>query len=281
MPHYNLRSSAAPPSPHTAPGYQPPAPSSISSVENSISAVTSTLDGLLPLLDSLKPASDFEIGIGNVARLLIGHMKEMKLELHELKQLSHRSFRAIDGSMTDLTTAVVKQEQYSRRDMVTVAGIPQPTDEKQESLAAKVATQLSLSGESVTPDDFSVIHRNGRAPREVKGKKIPPTITVKFAKLSKKDSVLRGYKNFDPVAQKPREAKVFQSLSPHYASFRRKIVEFFDSTNSSANFGKQLKWATYQSPTAGLVVNLKTGEYLRDIHVWDDFITKFRGVVNQ
>ncbi len=287
--HYNLRSQTAQPSSllSAGPGYQPFANSSngppqtssrADAVNKCVETVTATLDGLLPLLDTLKPASDFEIGISNVARLLIGHLREVKLELHDLKQMSHRSFSAMDGSLKDITTGVVKTEQYARRDTITVVGVAQPTDEKPAALAEKVAQQLSLSGETVAPSDFSTLHRNGQA-REIRGKIVPPTITVKFSKVSKKDAVLRGYRNFDSVAKKPRNIKVYQSLSPHYAGLRQKIVKFFDTTNNNINHGKELKWATYQSPTAGLVVRLKSEEYIKGIHIWDDFVLKFGDAV--
>ena len=53
------------------------------------------------------------------------------------------------------------------------------------------------------------------------------------------------------------------------------LLSFFNVDNASHNLGKQLKWVTYQSPTAGLVVKLKSDKYLRDIHVIDDFYFRF------
>ena len=140
----------------------------------------------------------------------------------------------------------------------------------------KVAETLALSGETVAVNDFTAVHRNGNLEKTTsQGKKIPPSVTVKFHSISKKDSVLRNYKNFDYVKKESRPTKVFQSLSPHYAGLRRSIVKFFNVDNASHNLGKQLKWVTYQSPTAGLVVKLKSDEYLRDIHVIDDFYFRF------
>ena len=99
--------------------------------------------------------------------------------------------------------------------------------------------------------------------------------------LGKKDSVLRGYKNFDVAKQQPRQVKVYQSLTPHYSELRNTIVNFFASDADPvtkfgiSNHNKQLKWAVYQSPSAGIVVKLRSNEYMRDIHVWDDFISEF------
>ena len=157
-----------------------------------------------------------------------------------------------------------------------MTGLPKATGETPDSLKRKVAETLALSGETVAVNDFTAVHRNGNLEKTTsEGKKIPPSVTVKFHSISKKDSVLRNYKNFDNIKKVPRPTKVFQSLSPHYASLRRSIVKFFNVDNASHNLGKQLKWVTYQSPTAGLVVKLKSDEYLRDIHVIDDFYFRF------
>jgi translation initiation factor 1 (eIF-1/SUI1) len=247
-------------------------------MDQSLQAATEIIDALTPLIDALKPSSDFEIGVVNINRLIVSHLKALEVKYHDLKQLSHRSLGAMDSSMTELTTAVVKSEQYNRRDTVTVLGMPQLDDEDHDKLAKKVATQLSCSGETVTPGDFSAIHRNGKPKKTTAGKIIPPSITVKFSRVSKKDTILRGYKNFDHTKKKPRDVKVFQSLSPHYAALRRKIVGFFDTSNSAGNYNKELKWVTYQSPTAGLVVKLNSDEYMRDIHIWDDFLDRFAAV---
>ena len=120
------------------------------------------------------------------------------------------------------------------------------------------------------------MHRNGNQTRtNRRGKDIPPSITVRFSKIGKKDKVWRGYKNFDVNSRAPRPVKVFQLLSPHYSGLRRYIVDFFNVNNAERNFGKQLKWCTYQSSSAGLAVKLNSDELRRDIHVVDDFLLKF------
>ncbi len=174
-----------------------------------------------------------------------------------------------------LTKAVVKNEQYTRRDTITMVGLEKQPDETETTLSAKVAETLSASGVTVTPNDFSAVHRNGKdGPVLKSGKTAPPSVTIKFSVVSKKDNVLKSYKNFDQVANKPRSVKIFQSLSPHYGTLRRSIVQFFNSSNAH-NRGKELMWVTYQSPSAGLCVKLKSKEYFKDIHVNDDFYLKF------
>ena len=55
-------------------------------------------------------------------------------------------------------------------------------------------------------------------------------------------------------------------------------MKFFADDNNEYNGGKRIKWCTYQSPTAGLVVKLQSDEYMRDIHVIDDFYFNFEKV---
>ena len=105
--------------------------------------------------------------------------------------------------------------------------------------------------------------------------------------VNKKDSVLRGYRNFDTAAMKPRDVKVYQSLSHHYSELRSSIVKFFNpQSDSTQDFGiarmdKLLKWVTYQSPSAGFVMKLKSDEYFKGIHVWEDFTEQFTRAVGQ
>ncbi len=269
-----------PPAPFQQPVVsQPSAASSPFSVDRKIDADTVTVDGLLPVIDALKPQSEFELGVTNVLRLLVGHLKEIKLDQFKQTQTTENTFCQVDQGMVGLTKAVVKGEQYNRRDTITMVGLPKAADETEATLTTKVAQHLSATGETVTSQDFTAVHRNGKDDREVRGKKVPPSITVKFHSISKKDSILKNYKNYDEAAKQPRKVKLYQSLSPHYAQLRRSIIKFFDTANVGENFGKELQWVTYQSPTAGLAVKLKSKEYFRDVHVVDDFVLQFRSLV--
>ena len=228
------------------------------------------------MIDSMKPGDQFQISVCNVLRLLVGQLKEIKLGQAKLQKSTINSLGIVDENLIDISRSAVKSEQYHRRDTLTVTGVPKNTNETDAELEKKVAESLSLSGETVRPEDFSVIHRNGNQTRkDRRGKDIPPSVTVRFSKIGKKDKVLRGYKNFDVNSRTPRPVKVFQSLSPHYSGLRRYIVDFFSVSNAEGNFGKQLKWCTYQSPSAGLAVKLNSDEFMRDIHVVDDFLLKF------
>ncbi len=248
---YNLRSSAAaaPTTTNVAQsatsqqGYQPPTVHGgmFSGIGSALDSVTATLDTLPQIIDSLKVNTDVEIGLCNVVRVLIGQLKEMILDIHRLKENVDGSFRQMDGSMVELTRQVVKGEQYNRRDTVTVVGLPLEDGESQSTLTEKVAQHLSNSGEEVKSSDLTVVHRNGKTSREVRGKKVPPSVTAKFSKISKKDSVLRQYRNYDQTKKTARPVKVYQSLTNHYSELRRFIAKFFDTDNSTDNLGKKLK----------------------------------------
>ena len=186
----------------------------------------------------------------------------------------------ITKNMDDMTLSVIKSEQYTRRDTVTVVGLPMldDTPESQSELTAKVAEVLSNSGETVAASDLSAVHRNSKASKEIRGKRVPPSVTVKFSMINKKDAVLRQYKNYDPKLKKTRDVRVFQSLSEHYATVRKSIYDFFNSKDDSRDFtpifnpGFKVKWVTYQSPSSGFAIKLQSGEYFKGIHTWHEFI---------
>jgi len=245
-----------------------------------ISSLTPTLDHMYEKFKSgPKPASDFEKSVADFMDVLYCQIKELKNEHAQLRDEMLFRNRDVTDSVEELHLSVVKTEQYSRRDTITVVGLEKPETETETNLSQRVAETLSNSGVQVTPDDFSVLHRNGRDNRTVRGKTIPPSITVRFNRIHKKDAVLRKYRNFDTSSSAPRPVKIYQSLTQHYADLRSGIFKFLKSDKNDetyingpiCNAGLKPKWVTYQSPTSGFAVKLATGEYFNGIHVWRDF----------
>ena len=286
MHKYNTRSSSQgyQPQGYQPQGYQQASPhvSDMSrDIDHRISEMTPTLDHMYnSLLAGLTAQSPFEKSILTYLGFLHSQVKEFKIEQCKLREEMIVRNRNVTESVDNLTLSVVKTEQYARRDTVTVVGLAKPDGESTDDLAKKVAEALSNSGETVVPDDFSAIHRNSKDNRTVRGKVIPPTVTARFSRISKKDNVLRGYRNFDTSANKPREVKVYQSLTPHYTDLRLSIYKFLNSEPSDSennilgsicNRGLKPKWVTYQSPTSGFAVKLASGEYFNGIHVLSDF----------
>ena len=268
------------------PAVAPPLPTQnrFVALETQAESVTNTLDAICPMIEGLKPNSDFETGVINILRLLVGQMRDFKAEMAELKNSNWSDFRQLDEDITSLAVTTFKTEQYSRRDTMLITGLPKPADESHEDLTKKVTETLSVSGQNISASDLSAVHRNAKESKTVRGKVVPPSVTVKFQNVSKKDSVLRSYRNFDTVLKRPRPVRVYQSLSPHYSELRSNIVKFFNDEDTTelygiSNAGKKLKWATYQSPTAGIVIKLKSDEYLKNIHTFPDFILAFKKYV--
>ncbi len=276
--HMKLRSHSTPSTTSTtSAGYQ----SSADQRPNTtplLSDVASTLDEIKGMVDGLNATTEFEKSVKSVVALLVSQVKELKITHYKFEQSMLFRNKQVSEHMDELALSVVKSEQYTRRDAVTVVGVDMPTNETETDLTKKVVQALAKSGETVTASDLSVVHRNSKDNREVKGKKIPPSITVKFSKVSKKDSVLKNYKNFDSAAKKSRDVKIYQSLSGHYSSVRRYMLDFFNAGKDDRKFGPifnpgiKVKWVTYCSPTTGLAFKLDSGAYFKGVHMWHEFL---------
>ena len=253
-----------------------------------LSDYTATLDQIKTILDNGEFESKGEKTLQTVVGLLIGQLKEWRLEQVEKNHNDLHRHEQVTRTLDDMNLSVVKSEQYTRRDVVTVVGLPLPEHpETQSELATKVSEVLSHSGEQVKPADLSACHRNARNARIIKGKSVPPSVTVKFDKIGKKDNVLRQFKNYDSVKRKPRDVRVYQSLSEHYVSVRKSILSFFNSDSSNHEFRPivnpdlKVKWVTYQSPTSGFAIKLQSGEYFKGVHSWHQFVEKLCEVAPQ
>ena len=251
-----------------------------------LSDLTATLDNLQNMCSELKADTAFEKGMQKLVSLLISQMKEIKVDLVNKHDEGLYRHSQLTRTVDDMAMSVVKSEQYTRRDVLTVVGLPKSDGPETETeLTTKVVEILSQSGEEVKPTDLSACHRNARNNRVIRGKTIPPSVTVKFDKINKKDKVLRQYKNFDSENRKARDVRVYQSLSEHYTSVRKSILDFFNSDKNSKDYGRiynpglKVKWVTYQSPTAGFAIKLQTGEYFKGVHMWHEFVENLLKVV--
>ena len=251
-----------------------------------LSDLTATLDNLQNMCSELKADTAFEKGMQKLVSLLISQMKEIKVDQVNKHDEGLYRHSQLTRTVDDMAMSVVKSEQYTRRDVLTVVGLPKSDGPETETeLTTKVVEILSQSGEEVKPTDLSACHRNARNNRVIRGKTIPPSVTVKFDKINKKDKVLRQYKNFDSENRKARDVRVYQSLSEHYTSVRKSILDFFNSDKNSKEYGRiynpglKVKWVTYQSPTAGFAIKLQTGEYFKGVHMWHEFVENLLKVV--
>ena len=209
---------------------QPPVSAPLSTLlpPSHLAGLTAVLDQVQAMADNLVPTTPVEKGLRDIMNLIISQVKEMKVEQARIQQEVFFRHKKVVDDIDNLNLAAAKTEQYTRRDTLTVVGLPMPAEpESHSELSTKVAEVLSVSGEPVTAADFTAIHRNSQAGRVVKGRNIPPSVTVRFQNINKKDNVLRQYKNFDLARKKPKEIKVYQSLSKHYSDVRKKYLISF------------------------------------------------------
>ena len=240
--------------------------------------VSDCLTAIQSMVKSVPPSTEFEKNIVNCVNLLIARMGELQREVEGARTYSVH----LKHELHNVEKSIVKTEQYSRRDCVTVTGLAKAEGETNKDLGPKVVSALSKSGVTVKIEDLSAYHRNGVNVKHVKlsngrEKVIPPSVTVKFKSINQKDELIKNYKNFDVDKSKPEEVQVYHSLTPHYSGLRRDILKFFKDNPAAAIKGA--KWVKYLSPTSGLAVKMKTDEFMKGIHSWDDFMRFFHHTV--
>ena len=229
-----------------------------------------TLETLKQMCDELKPSGNCgcDVQVKALLKIMCAQLAEIKGTVLEVKAGLER----VDKSCQDAVVVSEKAHQYSRRNTVVLSGLELEEGETSVQLEGKVAGILSDSGTAVKVSDFNHCYRNSRKDKIIKNRegveiKIPPTVTVVFQKGSKKDDVLRGYKNFDTASRKRKKVTLYQSLSPYYNKLRKEMSDFLH--NNTAKFEKCI-WIHWRSSSAGFC--LKTEKcYLSGIFSFDDF----------
>ncbi len=163
-----------------------------------IGQVGETLNTLKTMLGNVPATTPFESNMVNCVNLVIAQLQDLRSEFRSFQERT--GFMALH--MQNVELSVIKTEQYSRRDCLTVTGIPHAKEETTKELGPKVVSALSKSGVAVKVGDLSAFHRNGVKGKEIKLKNgmtkvVPPTVTVKFQSINQKDDVVKNYKKFD------------------------------------------------------------------------------------
>lgn len=177
----------------------------------------------------------------------------------------------VGNGMNTNWTAISKVEQYSRRGTITVVGLPQ---RENENVVDEICTLLNIK-----ESDLEAAHRNSNKPITFKNSKgdtvsKPPSITVRFSNLNKKDSVLRSYKNYQNGNAK--SIRVYQSLTETYKNIKQSITDYCKELQV------ELAWIHWRSASAGLVVKIKsTGKLISKIFCHDDFVNQYTGIVKK
>ena len=225
-----------------------------------------------PLWSSLAdfvPTTTTETMLAQCISSLLGEIKSLNKKVSDLSQ----QVGGIAEDQIVIEQTAAKAEQYHRRDTIIVAGLDMSPNETPDQLKNTVADVLSKSGTGVYAENFSAIHRNGKEYKTVtkddKEFQIPPSITVKFSNISKKDDVLRTYKNYDRTSNKKRKICVYQSLSPYYKLLKDEINTICKERSLA------IAWVHWRSPTCGIAVKLKgSNKLITHVHGILDFTSK-------
>ena len=122
--------------------------------------------------------------------------------------------------MTELNDNFVQLDQYSRKDVAILTGVPTSEDETQTQVQGKVLEILKFVRPSLnlTMKDFSAIHRNGKSGRGSN----PPSITLKFLRLHEKDQFMT---RDSKTKFKNKRTNIFHALCPGMIKIQNEIKD--------------------------------------------------------
>ena len=148
-----------------------------------MAGIAATLDQLLAQLNEIPALTPFENSMKNMVSLILCQVKEIKIDQALQREEDRLRRLQIREEVDDLTLTVVKSEQFTRRDTLTLVGVPMPEAESQDDLCRKVSDILTTSGETVTTTDLTAVHRNSVTSKTVGDRIIPPSVTVKLSNI--------------------------------------------------------------------------------------------------
>ena len=149
-------------------------------------------------------------------------------------------------------------DQYSRKDVAILTGVPYKEEETTEQLVDSVLQHLNATKlqQKLTYKDFSAIHRN------VKGKNSrPPSITLKFLRLHEKDLF---FSRTHKMILKTKGLNIFHCLCPRMIDEQSLIDEHVETD-----------YVFYSGPAKKFDVKLKCSEYMNYVSSYNDFLTKY------
>eukprot|EP00116_Pleurobrachia_bachei_P008342 sb/3468604/ len=108
---------------------------------------------------------------------LSNRVVELEEEIDDLKEKSR-----------DLDDRLLRQEAYSGRNTIIVAGLPEIDTETPDSLEDNLVEMLKKSDPTITRQDIGIAHRNGKTKKpDTPGR----SITCVLTRASKKDTLMR------------------------------------------------------------------------------------------
>ena len=160
-----------------------------------------------------------------VESLLVKHddvLGQLSTHTEQIRQLEADNER-LSSELNLLQEKFIDQDQYSRKDIVILTGLPYSDEESQTELNRAVLEILNkITGNelSLSSRDFVAVHRN----RKNANTNRPPTITIKFLRFSDKDAMFtRRAKT--TLKRMYSHIKLHHGMSPGYIDIRNKLSE--------------------------------------------------------
>eukprot|EP00116_Pleurobrachia_bachei_P007289 sb/3467551/ len=116
-----------------------------------------------------------------------------------------------------LEDRVLRQEAYSGRNTIILAGLPEDDAETADSLERNVIQLLQKSDPTLSPQDLGIVHRNGR--RRSK----PRAVTCVLTRASKKDGLMR--KDSRMKFRKEEKVALFHRMSDGLRKRKKELEE--------------------------------------------------------
>ena len=184
-------------------------------------------------------------------------VKKNTVDIKELQQENEKMQERVDR----LEEANTRLDQYSRKDVMVVTGVPMETGETSEQLFTHITgifNKISSANRVISKDDFIAIHRNSS---EYRGNR-PPTITVKFIRFFDKES-------FFNKDVKQKLVRLYPGVKFHHNLCRGLIME--------QNLIKQhdkVKFVIYQGARRNFSVCLNNDKFINKVRNFNDFLNK-------
>ena len=174
-------------------------------------------------MDSLATKSSVSELCEKVETLLEKHddvLGQLSTHTQQISKLEEENVR-LNSEVKLLQEKVNEQDQYSRKDIVILTGLPYTQEESLTDLNRTVVEILNkITGNQLSLNcrDFVAVHRNRKNPTNSR----PPTVTIKFLRFSDKDAMFTKRAR-NALKQMYSHIRLHHGLSPGYIDIRNKL----------------------------------------------------------
>ncbi len=195
--------------------------------------------------------------ISDLAKLLKVSLSST-LECQKTVTLLTEENTNVKRRMSDMEANFTQLDQYSRKDVTILTGLPVGLNETQEDVEHNVLDILHhvRPDLNLTMKDFSAIHRNGKSGKNGK----PPSITIKFLRLHEKEKFMSK----DAKTKfKQKHVNVFHALCPGMINQQSLISEH-----------PKVDYVFYAGPRGHFTAKLKCNDLIKYVKNLNDFNIK-------